>query len=438
MVKNNQIAKQVRVEISKSQKLEGGYPMKTRILALLLAVCLILATFTGCKTTEAAPGETTSGTEVSADPIKIGAITSLSGALQDYGEQFQKGFDIGIEYATGGTNTVAGRPIEVIWEDTTTTPDVAKERTLKLLDTDKVDIIAGFASSSDAGACLDLAEEYETVMVIDPAAADSLTGDLWNEYIFRTGRNSAMDAEAVAAVMMGEFPEGTIGILAPDTSYGHSCAEPVKLAVEKRGGTVIAEEFPPADATDFTPYILRIKEAQPDYLFVVWAGANHPWTQLGESNLIEEGMQISTHLAEFAALKIMDPMVGMHGFTVYHNTLPDNDVNDFLVEKHLEYHGTLPDLFTQGGTSAAMAVITALEKSKGDASAETLIPLMEGMEFESPTGTRFFRAEDHQAMQTLYDVTLGEREADTDYPVPQLVGVIPWEEVAPPITNGRG
>jgi len=332
--------------------------------------------------------------------------------------------------------TVAGRPIEVIWEDTTNTPDVAKERCLKLLDSDKVDIVTGFASSSDAGACLDLAEEFETVMVLEPAAADSLTGELWNEYVFRTGRNSAQDAEAVAAVMMNEYPGGTVGIFAPDSTYGHSCAEPVKKAVEARGGSVIIEEFAPIDASDFSSYILRIKEAKPDYLFVVWAGANHPWQQLGEMKLIEDGIQVSTHLAEFAALKPMWPMVGMHGFTVYHNTLPDNKVNDFLVEKHLEYYGTLPDLFTQGGPAAAIAIVTALEKSGGVTDADVLIPLMEGMEFDSPTGKRFFRAEDHQAMQPLFDVILGS-EGD-EYPIPELVRVIPWEDVAPPITNGRG
>ena len=400
--------------------------MKKRIITFVLVLAMLASVFTGCA----------GGTE-DENTIKIGAITSLSGGLQDYGEQFQKGFLIGLDYATDGTNEVAGKKIEVIWEDTATSPEVAKERTLKLLDEDKVDIIAGYASSGDAGACLDLAEEYEKIMVIDPAAADTITGALWNKYVFRTGRNSAMDAEAVAEVMMNEFPNGTVAILAPDSSYGHSTADPVKKAVERRGGSVIAEEFAPIDSSDFSPYILRIKDKKPDYLFVVWAGANHPWKQLGENNILEEGIKISTHLAEFAALKTMDPMIGMNGFTVYHNTLPDNDVNDYLVKKHLELYDSLPDLFTQGGTSAAIAIVTALEKSKGVTDAETLMAIMKGMEFESPTGTRFFRKEDHQAMQNLYSVKLGERGADTDYPVPELVAIIPWEDVAPPIANGE-
>jgi len=61
-------------------------------------------------------------------PIRIGALASLSGALQDYGQQMRRGFELGLKYATDGTMEVAGRKIEVIWEDTTTVPDVARER----------------------------------------------------------------------------------------------------------------------------------------------------------------------------------------------------------------------------------------------------------------------------------------------------------------------
>ena len=421
--------------------------MMKKVMSSVLAVVMILGLLAGCSGTPAAtptpaannpaPDASQAPAPVSADPIKIGAITSLSGALQDYGEQFQKGFLIGLDYATNGTMEVAGRPIEIIWEDTTNVPDVAKERALKLLDQDNVDLLAGFASSSDAGAVLALCEEFERVVVLDPAAADSLTGEMWNPYVFRTGRNSAQDAAAQAAVMIHNAPEAKVAILAPDSTYGRSSAEPFIAALEEKGGSIIIQEFPPMDCTDFTPYILRIREAKPDYVYVVWAGANHPWTALGEMNLAKDGIKISTHLAEFAALRIMGPMVGMSGFTVYHNTLPDNPVNDYLVSEHLARYNSLPDLFTQGGTSCAIAIITALEKTNGDTTASVLIETMEGMEFDSPTGMRYFREEDHQALQSLFEVTLGDFGADTDYPVPELVRVIPIEEVVPPIKNGR-
>ncbi len=81
-------------------------------------------------------------------------------------------------------------------------------------------------------------------------------------------------------------------------------------------------------------------------------------------------------------------------------------MNDWLVEEHKKRHnGEVPDLFTPGGFAAAMAIVEALEKSGGDADGNKLIPLMEGMSFETPKGTMTFRPEDHQALQTLYSIT---------------------------------
>lgn len=397
-----------------------------RSISLLLVITFTLSLFlTGCA------GKTTGGVDKS-EPIKIGGITSLSGALQDYGQQMQRGFELGLEYATKGTMEVAGRKIEVIWEDTTTVPDVARERAIKLLDVDKVDILAGLASSSDAAAVLELAEEFKKILVIEPAAADFLTGSAWNRYIFRTGRNSAQDAKAMANVIINNKPGAKVATLAPDSAFGRSMVDPVVGALQDGGAELIHQEFPPAETTDFTPYILRIREAKPDYLYVIWAGANNPWGQLMELDLESHGIKITTGAPEIAALKMMTPMVGMPGFTVYYHSVPQNPINDWLVEKHKEKYDSVPDIFTPGGMAGAIAIVTALEKTGGNTDAEELIKVMRGMEFDSPTGKRYFREEDHQAIQPLYEIVLTEVEG-VDYPVPKLVREIPAEDIAPEI-----
>ena len=68
----------------------------------------------------------------------------------------------------------------------------------------------------------------------------------------------------------------------------------------------------------------------------------------------------------------------------------------------------MPDLFTAGGMSAAISIV-ALKKTKGDTDVDTLIKKMEGMEFDTPKGKMKFREKDHQAMQTLYSITLKTR-----------------------------
>lgn len=397
-----------------------------RTISLLLVITFTLSLFlTGCA------DKTTGGVDVS-EPIKIGGITSLSGALQDYGQQMQRGFELGLEYATNGTMEVAGRKIEVIWEDTTTVPDVARERAIKLLDQDKVDILAGLASSSDAAAVLELAEEFKRILVIDPAAADFLTGPSWNRYIFRTGRNSAQDAKAMANVIINNKPGAKVATLAPDSAFGRAMVDPVVGALKDGGAELIHQEFPPAETTDFTPYILRIREAKPDYLYVIWAGANNPWGQLMELDLESHGIKITTGAPEIAALRMMKPMIGMPGFTVYYNSVPQNPINDWLVEKHKEKYNEVPDLFTSGGMACAISIVTALEKTGGNTDAEELIKTMRGMEFDSPTGKRYFREEDHQAIQPLYEIVLTEVEG-IDHPVPKLIREIPADDIAPEI-----
>ncbi|MCD5414212.1 MAG: substrate-binding domain-containing protein [Clostridiales bacterium] len=366
------------------------------------------------------------------DPIVIGGLTSLSGVLQYYGQQMQKGFMLGLEYATDGTMEVAGRKLEVIWEDTTTVPEIARERAIKLLDEDKVDIIVGPTSSGDAFAILDLAEEFNTVFILEPAAADFLTGSHWNRYIFRTGRNSAQDAEAMASVITESTAGARVATLAPDSAFGHASVAPFVPALERKGGTVIIQEFPPTDTTDFTPFILRIREEKPDYLFVIWAGANNPWGQLMELDLEAHGIKITTGAPEIAALRAMEPIIGMRGFTVYHHMIPDTKMNDWLVEAHKAKYDSPPDIFTSGGMAAAMAVVTALEKTNGSTDTEELIETLRGMKFDTPTGERWFRTEDHQAMQPLFEIELTEVDG-IDHPVPKLIRVIPAEEVAPPI-----
>lgn len=399
--------------------------MKSRFsmfMIMLLIVSVMTAFAAGERGTAAAGG---------AEPVVIGGLTSLSGVLMDYGNQMRRGFELGLEYATKGTMTVAGRPIRVIWEDTTTVPEVARERAIKLLDEDKVDLIVGPTSSSDAFAILGLAEEYKRVFILEPAAADFLTGPQANRYIFRTGRNTAHDAEAMAAVMTHNIKNPKVAAFAPDTAFGRAGVAPFKAALERKGGTVIIEEYAPADATDFTPYITRVLNSRPDFVFVSWAGANNPWRQMTELGLFR-ATKVTTGAPEIAALRVMQHMIGMPGFTVYYHGVAQNPVNDWLVKEHRARFNTPPDIFTSGGMAAAIAVVTALEKTGGKADAESLIAAMRGMEFDSPTGKRVFRSEDHQAQQPLFEIVFTE-QAGVDHVVPKLVRVIPREEVADPI-----
>ncbi|MEZ7170424.1 substrate-binding domain-containing protein [Sporosarcina sp. OR05] len=401
------------------------------LLAMMLIILAACNTDEDTEKPEASTGDD-NGEEVQGT-IKIGVLASLTGALEAYGKQTKQGFELGLEYATGGTMEVAGKKIEVVFEDTETKPEVAVQKATKLLEEDEVDFIVGSSSSGDTLAVLPLAEEYEKIMIVEPAVADSITGSEFNPFIFRTARNSSQDAVAGAAAIAG--PGVKIATFAPDYSFGWDGVAAFKKAAEDLGAEVVLEEFADPAATDFTSNLQKIIEEDPDFLYVVWAGANSPWNQIADLKLQEKGIKISTGAPDIAALSVMEPLIGMEGFTVYYHTLPDNEVNDWLVKEHKErFNGEVPDLFTPGGMSAAIAIVEALKKSEGDADGNNLISIMEGMSFETPKGTMTFREEDHQAMQSLYSIKL-EKQDGVPYPVPVLIRELTPDETEPPINN---
>ncbi|UTE74402.1 substrate-binding domain-containing protein [Rossellomorea marisflavi] len=393
------------------------------VKASFLAACSVML-MAGCS------GKSSGSSD---DTIKVGVLASQTGALETYGKQTIQGFELGLEYATDGTNEVDGKKIEFIVEDTETKPDVAVKKATKLLEEDEVDFLVGSSSSGDTLAVLPLAEEYEKIMVVEPAVADSITGENWNKYIFRTGRNSSQDAVAGAASIAEK--DVKIATLAQDNAYGREGIEAFKEGAERLGADIINEQYADPNSTDFTANIQNIIKDKPDYLFIVWAGSNAPWKQLKDMKVEEQGIKISTAAQDINSLKTMDSLMGMSGYSIYYYTLPDNEVNDWLVEKHKEkYDGEVPDLFTAGGMSAAISIVEAIKKTDGDTEAETLIEAMEGMEFETPKGTMKFRPDDHQALQSLYAITLEEEEG-VDHPVPVLIRELDMNETEPPVRN---
>ncbi|NTU19160.1 substrate-binding domain-containing protein [Brevibacillus sp. HB1.2] len=394
------------------------------LLPLAMSVVLVV----GCSQNESA----SSG---GGHTIKVGVLASLTGPLESYGKQTVRGFELGLDYATEGKREIAGKKIEFVVEDTETKPDVAVQKATKLLETDKVDFLVGSSSSGDTLAVLPLAEEYKKIMVVEPAVADSITGKNWNKYIFRTGRNSSQDAVAGAAAIASKGTK--IATMAQDSAYGREGIEAFKTAAEKLGAVIIEEQYVDTNTTDFTANIQKIISAKPEYVFITWAGSNSPWKQLQDMQVQQKGIKMSTGAPDIAALKTMEAMIGMEGFSVYYHSLPKTKMNDWLIDEHKKrFNGEIPDLFTAGGMTAAVSIVEALKKTNADTDSEKLITAMEGMTFDTPKGQMQFRVEDHQALQTLYAIKL-EKKDGVDHPVPVLVREMTMEETAPPVRNQK-
>jgi branched-chain amino acid transport system substrate-binding protein len=371
-------------------------------------------------------------------PVRIAIIASKTGPLEAYAKQTIVGFQMGLEYATGGTMTVGGRRIQVIEKDDQGKPDVGKAALAAAYADDKVDIAVGPTASPVALAMLPVAEEYRKILLVEPAVADSITGERWNRYIFRTGRNSSQDAAANAAAL--DQPGNVIAMLANDNAFGR---DGVKAAREfTRRARIVHEEYLPVGTTDFTAGLQRIIDRIKDqpgskYLSVAWSGSPTPFPKIADLELEKRyGIKLATGGNILPAMVAYKNFPGMEGALYYYFDIPKNPVNDWLVTNHYSRYKQPPDFFTAGGMSAAIAVVEALKKTGGDTQTNRLISTMAGMSFESPKGTMTFRKEDHQAMQEMYHFRIRNDPAFA-WGVPELVRVIPASEMDIPIRNKR-
>ena len=369
--------------------------------------------------------------------IRIAHIYGKTGPFEAYAKQSHDGLMMGLEYATGGTMEVDGEPIVVIEKDTQLDP--AKGRTLlaEAYGDDDAHIAVGPVSSGVALAMLPVAEEYERILVVEPAVADSITGEAWNRYIFRTGRNSSQDAISNAVALGGEGV--TIATLAQDYAFGRDGVAAFKEALEATGATIAHEEYVPTDTTDFTAAAERIFNAMGEVegdkkLFIIWAGGGNPMSKINAMDPSRLGIEIATGGNILAALKAYKELPGLEGATYYYYEIPDNPVNDWLVEEHFKRYDSPPDFFTAGGMSAGIAVVEAIKAAGGADDTEALISAMEGMSWETPKGTMTFRPEDHQALQSMYHFRT-EIQDGKDYGVPVLVRELSIDDMDIPIRN---
>jgi branched-chain amino acid transport system substrate-binding protein len=367
--------------------------------------------------------------------IKIAHIYSKTGPLEAYGKQTQTGFMMGLDYATGGTMMVAGKKITVIEKDDQGKPDQGKSLLAAAYGDDKVDLAVGPTASPVALAMLPVAEEYKKILLVEPAVADSITGDKWNKYIFRTGRNSSQDAIANAVAL--DKAGVTIATMAQDSAFGRDGVKAFREAI--KSAKLVHEEYLPPATTDFTAGGQRLIDKLKDIpgrkvIFIIWAGGN-PF-KIADMDLKRYGIEIATGGNILPAMVAYKQFPGMEGAAYYYFGMPKNPVNEAMVSRHYSQFKAPPDFFTAGGFSAAMAVVTALKASKGDTSANTLIKTMEGMSFDTPKGKMTFRKEDHQAMQSMYHFKIKVDPAFA-WGVPELIREIKADEMNVPIRNNR-
>jgi branched-chain amino acid transport system substrate-binding protein len=397
--------------------------------AKIMAAGLLAAglTLTACAPTEGTSTGGGAGGGEAPEAVNVGIVYSKTGPLAAYGEEYYAGLQAGIDYATDGTGKVGETEINLTYHDDGGDPDkgvsIAKELIGK-----EYSILAGTTVSGIALKLAEQAEQNKVLYISGPAATDAITGV--NDYTFRSGRQSIQDV-ATAGQFVDDLNGSKVLVFAQDNAFGQGNVAAVKSVLGAEGAEV-SEILVPEDVTEFTPFARQIVDADPDLVFVAWAGANagSMWQALDQQGAFEAAPIVTglANKATFGAYGAAGEKISF--LSHYFPGAGQNKVEDFMVD-HVKEQGAEADLFTPDGFVAGQMIVRAIEEG-GGTEVDSMVASLEGWEFEGPKGTTTVRAEDHALIQDMYQAELAQEGSEW---TPKLLETVPAEDAAPPVAG---
>ncbi|AWB23327.1 ABC transporter substrate-binding protein [Methylobacterium currus] len=338
-------------------------------------------------------------------PIRIGHLTPRTGFLGPLGEYAVMAAQLAAEEinAAGGIN---GRRIELLTEDSVN-PQTASGKAERYVERDKVAAIVGEISSASALAIGQVAQRGKTIFLNTGANSDALRGQDCKRYMFHVEGANSMYVKAVGrSLTEGGLVKGKRWYsLTADYAFGHDLLRVAKVFMQGNGGTFAADELVPTDATDFSAYLIKIRQAKPDLVI---------------SNLA--GNQITNFLKQYAEYGLPFPVAGF-GFDtalawgagsgnfagtwpcLWHHKVDTPSAKAFVAAFTKKY-GKPPENQAWGDYNAVKIVAKAMADT-GSTEGPKLVSYLEGgakFDVQKPRPA-YFRARDHQLISEMYAIT---------------------------------
>ena len=373
-----------------------------------------------------------------ADVIRIGHLVPITGFLGPLGEYAQLGVKLAAEEinAVGG---IMGRKLELVLEDSVN-PQTGSAKAERLIDRDKVTTIIGEISSATALGIGQVAQRTKTVFINTGANSDALRGASCNSFMFHIEAANSMMVRAVGQYLKSEkmIAGKKWYSLTADYAFGHDLFRVAKAYVSENGGQFTGEDLVPTDATDFSPYLLKIRQNRPDVV---------------ASNLA--GNQITNFIKQYAEYGLQFPITGF-GFDtavawgagqdnfsgiwplIWHH-LVDNPSSRRFVDAFTKKYGKPPENQAWGDYNSLKLVAQSFNELKSTDSQKLAEHLRKGAKFDILKGREgYFRAYDNQMIQEMYAVRAKPAARMKDkWDIYEPLGTVPdaggdLEALAPP------
>jgi branched-chain amino acid transport system substrate-binding protein len=335
--------------------------------------------------------------------VKIGLILEYSGQFADAANQLDNGIKL---YMKEHGDTVAGKKIEIIRKDVGgPAPDVAKRLAQELIVRDGVDILAGFVLTPNALSASDVSDQAKKFMVIMNAATAIITTK--SNYSVRSSHTLPQITETLGT---WAAKNGTKKAYTMVTDYGpgHDSEAGFHRAFKAAGGEIIGSVRMPVANPDFSAFVQRAKDINPESIFIFVPGGAQP-AALGKA-LAERGIDpkkikvLGTgEVTDDSALANMgDNALGIITAWQYdHNH--NSPMNQKFVKAYADSYGKLkPNFFAMGGYDGMHIIYEALKKTGGKTDGDSLIAAAKGLKWESPRGAVSIDPETRDIIQPVY------------------------------------
>src|ERR1700737_4452314 len=196
-----------------------------------------------------------------ADTVKIGFVSTFSGPTAVIGNDMRNSFELALDHLG---RKMGGKPVEVIYEDDQQKPDVGKQKTEKLVQSDKVDFIAGYIWSNVLLASLKTAVDSQTFLVSANAGPSQLAGELCSPFVFSTSWQNDQTPQAVGLYMNQKGVKSAF-LIGPNYAAGKDMLAGVAATFK---GQIIGQELTRwPDQLDFSAELSKARAAKPDAIF---------------------------------------------------------------------------------------------------------------------------------------------------------------------------
>ncbi|NYZ13417.1 ABC transporter substrate-binding protein [Azospirillum sp. RWY-5-1] len=348
---------------------------------------------------------TASTAALAAEPIRVGVVTPLSGTYTPIGQQVRWGLELAAKEinAAGG---VAGRPLELMFEDEEANPAVAVQKAEKLFQVGKVDFLTGTVNSGSTLAVGQVAERNDRLIATTVSFADSITADKCSPNVFRVNARAGQQSAALAEWLSKEKPKSKVFYLGPDYEMGRSTVAAFKKAATDKGSAEVGEVFAPLDNKDYSQYFGQLRASRPAVLYTSVAGNDtvRLLSQMEEYGLLKNLLVVG------ASGTVTSQNIGAigkaaEGFVTGVGYSPEIDTpaNKAFVKAFTAAYGKDPDLYGADSYGLLYFYKAAVEKA-GATDTASVRKAMEGIQWATPQGTKTMRAGDHQAVQDMYAV----------------------------------